>query len=350
MLNEKIVLEMMQPYLNSHNELSEFEFNELFSELTLKEQYEIINIMIRNDIDYVEIKEEEQKVLQNAAILQDNHIACFDYKPLMKLNNEELCVMYQRKNDAALSALIEKNKKFVYQMACKIYGQYRSPDLTIEDLYQEGNLGLIKAARKFQISLDNKFITYCWHWVRQSICRAVMNDGFLIRIPVHVFEKLLRINRCRKENPGANIYELQQIINEEGIFPNPISMKKLQLYVTWCKIYLNTVSLNTLVGDKENSELMEFIPAQVMPVEEQAEEYLLKEDIKQILTTVLTPRESAVLQMRFGIMCEGPETLEKIGVKMHVTRERIRQIESKAILKLQRIAKNQKMSAYLGDK
>ena len=110
MLNEKIVLEMMQPYLNSHNELSEFEFNELFSELTLKEQYEIINIMIRNDIDYVEIKEEEQKVLQNAAILQDNHIACFDYKPLMKLNNEELCVMYQRGNDAALSALIEKTK------------------------------------------------------------------------------------------------------------------------------------------------------------------------------------------------------------------------------------------------
>ena len=144
---------MMQPYLNSHNELSEFEFNELFSELTLKEQYEIINIMIRNDIDYVEIKEEEQKVLQNAAILQDNHIACFDYKLLMKLNNEELCVMYQRGNDAALSALIEKNKRFVYQLACKIYGQYRSPDMTIEDLYQEGNLGLIKAARKFQISL-----------------------------------------------------------------------------------------------------------------------------------------------------------------------------------------------------
>ena len=111
MLNEKIVLEMMQPYLNSHNELSEFEFNELFSELTLKEQYEIINIMIRNDIDYVEIKEEEQKVLQNAAILQDNHIACFDYKPLMKLNNEELCVMYQRGNDAALSALIRKKTK-----------------------------------------------------------------------------------------------------------------------------------------------------------------------------------------------------------------------------------------------
>lgn len=342
MLNEKIVLEMMQPYLNSRNELSEFEFNELFSGLTLREQYEIINMMIQNHIDYVDIKEEEQKALQNVSILQNNHITCSDYKPLMKLNNEELCVMYQRGNSAALSALIEKNKRFVYQLACKIYGQYRSLDVTVEDLYQEGNLGLIKAAQKFDMTLDNKFITYCWHWVRQTVCRAIVYKGFMIRLPVHVFEKLIRINRCRKENPGINIYELQQIVNEERIFPHLISIERLQLYVTWNNVYLNAVSLNELIGEKQDSELIEFIPNQDIPVEEQAEEDLMREDMKQLLNA-LTPRESAVLKMRFGITCEGPQTLEEIGAKMHVTRERIRQIEGKAIHKLQHIAQKRKI-------
>lgn len=126
MLNEQYILNLIRPYLNTKRELSEFEFFELFSELEKQEQYEVINIMIKNDIDYVLEKEEEARALDDVQILmtqpqEENK----DFRKMMQLTNEQLCVMYQQGDKAALVALMEKNKRFVYQMAMKISKEYK---------------------------------------------------------------------------------------------------------------------------------------------------------------------------------------------------------------------------------
>lgn len=162
MFNEKYILNLMCPYLNDKHELSEFEFFELFSDLDRHEQYEVVNIMINNDIDLVEEKAEEIKELENVQILHLED-SSKDYRKMMKLTNEQLCVMFQQGDSVALATLIEKNKRFVYQMALKISKEYKQQSLTIEDLYMEGNWGLIEAVKKFDVSMNNQFITYAWH-------------------------------------------------------------------------------------------------------------------------------------------------------------------------------------------
>lgn len=343
MLNEQYILNLIRPYLNSKRELSEFEFFELFSELDKQEQYEVINIMIKNNIDYVDEKEEETKALEEIKILKPQDDSK-DFRKMMQLTNEQLCVMYQQGDSAAVAALMEKNKRFVYQLAMKIAKEYRQQALTVEDLYMEGNLGLIEAANRFDVSMGYMFTTYAWHWIRQKIVRTAIDTGYMIRIPVHLFDKLIKVNNCRRRHSDATFDELLIFLQTEDEMY--LTHGKLDELIAYSDLYLNTSSLNDVIGDEGDAERIEFIPDEGMSVEEIAIGDQLKRDLKEVLST-LTEKEQKVLDLRFGITSGHEMTLEEVGAMFSVTRERIRQIEAKALRKLRHPSRSRKLKDYL---
>lgn len=345
MLNEQYILNLISPYLNTKRELSEFEFFELFSELEKQEQYEVINIMIKNNIDYVLEKEEEAKALEDVQILnvqsqEENR----DFRKMMQLTNEQLCVMYQKGDETALVALLEKNKRFVYQMAIKISEEYRQQALTVEDLYMEGNLGLLEAANKFDVTKGFMFTTYSWHWIRQKIVRTAIDTGYMIRIPVHLFDKLVKVNNCRRRHSDATFDELLQFLQEDdNMLLTPGTLDEL---IAYSDLYMNTSSLNDVIGEEGDTERIEFIPDESMAVEEIALGDQLKQDLREVLST-LTDREQKVLDLRFGLTNGHEMTLEEVGEIYGVTRERIRQIEAKALRKLRHPLRLNRIKDYL---
>lgn len=328
MLNKDYILKRMEPYLNTKHELSEFEFSFLFSQLSKQEQYEVINIMIANGIDYVDEKVEEQRELAKSSILQKSDKEAAE--SLMALTNEELCVLYQKENSAALASIIEKNKRFIMKYVIKSMKSFRHQCLTEDDLFQEGVFGVIKAVERFDPALSFSFLTYCGNWIWQSITRAIVDSGFLIRLPVHIYEKVVKVARFRRENPLATEEQLVEIIKQSGWDLSEASLRK---YILYGEYYLNTTSLNTPVGEEDDTELLLFIPDDSDLPEQLVEEQLKKEAIAATIET-LTPREKKIITMRFGLDGKEPMTLEQIGEVYEVTRERIRQIERKALRKL----------------
>ena len=343
MLNEQYILNLMHPYLNSKRELSEFEFFELFSGLDRREQYKIVEIMIKNNIDLVEEKEEETKELEGADILKTEDIGK-DYRKMMQLTNEQLCVMFQQGDTTALAALLEKNKRFVYQMATKISKEYKQQSLTVDDLYMEGNLGLIEAAKKFDVGMDYKFTTYSWHWIRQKIVRCAIDTGYMIRIPVHLFDKLIKVNNCRRRHYEASFNELLEFLRTEDEME--LSQGKLEELIAYSDLYMNTASLNDVIGEESDTERIEFIPDEKMDTENIILGECLKKDMREVLNT-LTERERKVLDLRFGLTSGHEMTLEQVGEIYDVTRERIRQIEAKALRKLKHPSRSRKLKDYL---
>ena len=340
MLNKSYILSLISPYLNGKREISEFEFFELFSELDKKEQYEVINIMIDNDIELVDEKEEEAADLEDVDILQSTD-AGTDYQNLMHLTNEELAVMFKRGEKPALTALIEKNKKLVYKIASKLFKEYRQNSLTVDDLYMEGNMGIIEAATRFELEKESKFTTYAVPWIRQKIIRAIMNTGFTIRIPVHFFEVIIKVNNCRKRHADATIDELLIYLREEDKMP--IDRQKLCDVITYSDLYMNTTSLNDVVGEDGDLERIELIPDDKENPEEEVIYNCLQKDLDDVLST-LSEREKNILDLRFGLSSGTEMTLEQVGEIYNVTRERIRQIEAKAIRKLRHPSRSKKIS------
>lgn len=342
MLNEQFVLKMMEPYLNSKRELSRFEFVEIFSELDRSEQLEVAGIILKNGISVVEEKEEDLKEFENVPILDtpDNE---HKYHHLMHLTNEQLCVMYQNGETSALGALLEKNKRFVYKMAVKVNREYRPASLTMDDLYMEGNLGMIEAAKRFDVSLDFKFTTYSWHWVRQKMERAIMDTGYMIRLPVHMFEKLIKLNNCRKRHSNATPEELLEYLSVEGGLK--LTREELVKLLVYSDIYTSTTSLNDVVGENESTERIEFIPDPTMNTEEIVINERLKDELKRVMST-LTKRERKIIDLRFGLTTGSGMTLEQVGKEFNVTRERIRQIEAKALRKLRHPSRARKLKDY----
>ena len=346
MLNREYILEAIRPYLTKDKKLRESDFNRLFSDLTRKEQYQIIEILIDADIDYVDDEASppiDQKSIidifteiESESIVETkkSHAAPKstlgrDAKQLLGLKNEQLCALYQQGDPLALEALVLKNEKFVYRDALALSKQFKQDSLTIDDIVQYGNIGLIAAADRFDVIRGFSFLSYAGHWIKQSITRNIIDHAYLIRLPVHVMERARRFWGVRAAHPNFTEAELIEEIITLGY---ATSAKEIRHLLNLGDLYLNTTSLNVLVGEDEETELEEFIPSD-SSVEDVVEQTFLRESLENVLST-LTPREEKILRLRFGFDDGIERTLEDVGKMFNVTRERIRQIENKALRKL----------------
>ena len=357
--------ELIERGKNKKNVLEYQEILDTFQEMKLdEEQYDlIVQIIEKSDIDILRVQEDEVPERELASIEEENseeadlenidltipdsvniedpvrmYLKEIGKVPLLTAEEEiELAKRMEEGDEDAKKRLAEANLRLVVSIAKRYVGR----GMLFLDLIQEGNLGLIKAVEKFDYRKGFKFSTYATWWIRQAITRAIADQARTIRIPVHMVEtinKLVRVSR--------------QLLQELGREPTPeeiadkmdIPVERVREII---KISQEPVSLETPIGEEEDSHLGDFIQDDNVPVPAEAAAFtLLKEQLDEVLGT-LTEREQKVLRLRFCLKDGRARTLEEVGKEFNVTRERIRQIEAKALRKLRHPSRSRKLKDYL---
>lgn len=384
MLDKEIILKTCKPYLKD-NVISIKDFNNLYGMLNITKKNIILDILVEHNISLVD---EDNKVITNIEQdIGDKFISDFDsFLEINKSNkeieeivheennidahsdgeetheeikeeektpqiyelrskqykilNETLCSLIQKGKQEAKETICKKNMRLVYDIARK-YVNYYNNKLEIDDLFQAGMIGLLKASEKYDKKMNTAFSTYATFWIKQNIIRTILDTGLEIRIPVHMIET---INKVMRESflLDEKDYNSNEIIAEKLSIPIETVNKSKYLF----EYILNTASLDDELGYEDTSTLKDIIADKKTQL---PEKIMLEHKLYKYLISILNelpPREKIIIENRFGLKRDS-QTLEEIGQKYGLTRERIRQIEAKVLKKLKVKAKKLKLEDYI---
>ena len=363
--NTQVILDMVKS--DTINDTLTYEaFDRLFPMLPRREQYTVADILAENGITLRDADDDMAQAFASELAVEDdvqpafltdgnvfgsNDPADFHFtlRSNSNLSNELLAKAAQEGNEEAKNELFLKNKRLVTKHAAQYVG-INGNTLNMKELESAGNFGLLKAMERFDVSRGYYFSTYAVWWIRQSIFRDIQDNGYTVHIPVHMREKIRRVMRAesdlirRGKMTGDRIAAIVEALKDTN---QPLTEKQVVECLRLRKNVMHCKSLDMPVGEDEEAFLGDFVPADPHSNPEyQLEQMAMKSDLAELLNT-LTPREREVLTLRYGLDGNGNRTLEEVGKDFGVTRERIRQIEAKALRKLRYPAKKANLEIYL---